>query len=110
MRHLLLGFLLLGQALCAAPRQLDDYRWEGVDRIVAIGDLHGDYDSYLSVLQSAGIVDEQAHWIAGQTHLVQTGDIPDRGPDTRRIITHMAGLAREAQKRGGRVHNLMGNH
>lgn len=110
MRELLFGLLLVGQALCAAPRQLDDYRWADVDRIVAIGDLHGDYDSYLAVLKAAGVVDDGGRWTAGATHLVQTGDIPDRGPDTRRIITHMAGLAKAAAKRGGRVHNLMGNH
>ena len=107
---LLLGLLVFAQALWAAPRQVDDYRWENVDRIVAIGDLHGDYDHYLAVLQAAGIVDRRGRWIAGDTHLVQVGDIPDRGPDTRRIIAHMAGLARQASKRGGRVHNLMGNH
>ncbi|HWS25117.1 MAG TPA: metallophosphoesterase [Xanthomonadales bacterium] len=110
MRYLLLGVLLLSQVLCAAPRQLDDYRWDQVDRIVAIGDVHGDYASYLGVLQSAGVVDARGRWMAGETHLVQTGDIPDRGPDTRRIIAHMAGLAKEAAQRGGRVHNLMGNH
>ncbi len=110
MRYLLLAILLIGQALGAAPRQLDDHRWDQVDRIVAIGDIHGDYDSYLTVLKSAGVVDERGRWIAGDTHLVQTGDIPDRGPDTRRIIAHMARLAKEAAKRGGRVHNLLGNH
>lgn len=110
MRYLLLAMLLVGQALWAAPRQIDDHRWENVARIVAIGDLHGDYASYLTALQAAGVVDRRGRWIAGDTHLVQTGDIPDRGPDTRRIITHMAKLAREAAKRGGRVHNLMGNH
>jgi len=109
-RYLLLVMLLLGQALWAAPRQVDAYRWEDVGRIVAIGDLHGDYDSYLTALQSAGLVDRRGRWAGGDTHLVQTGDIPDRGPDTRRIITHMARLAKEASKRGGRVHNLMGNH
>jgi hypothetical protein len=77
---------------------------------VAIGDIHGDYDAYIGVLQAAGIVDARGRWKAGATHLVQTGDIPDRGPDTRRIIEHMAALAKQAQKRGGRVHNLMGNH
>ncbi len=109
-RYWLLGLLLVGQTLVAAPRQIDAYRWDNVDRIVAIGDLHGDYNGYLAVLQAAGIVDGRGRWIAGDTHLVQTGDIPDRGPDTRRIMTHMAGLAKEARKRGGRVHNLMGNH
>jgi hypothetical protein len=109
-RILLFAILLLGQTVCAAPRQIDDHRWDQVDRIVAIGDLHGDYDSYLTVLKSAGVVDKSGRWIAGQTHLVQTGDIPDRGPDTRRIIAHMARLAKEAASRGGRVHNLLGNH
>lgn len=110
MRHLLFILLLLAEALGAAPRQIDAYRWEGIERIVAIGDIHGDYAAYLRVLQAAGIVDARGRWQAGATHLVQTGDIPDRGPDTRRIIEHMAALAKQAKKRGGRVHNLMGNH
>jgi len=109
-RFLLLALLLWCQAAWAAPRQVDEYHWENVDRIVAIGDVHGDYGNYLAALRAAGVVDAQGHWIAGDTHLVQTGDIPDRGPDTRRIIVHMGQLAKEAAKRGGRVHNLMGNH
>jgi hypothetical protein len=109
-RYLLFVLLLVAHASSAAPRQLDDHHWRDVGRIVAIGDLHGDYDSYMTVLQAAGVVDRRGRWIAGDTHLVQTGDIPDRGPDTRRIITHMARLAVQATKRGGRVHNLMGNH
>lgn len=110
MRPLLLILLFACGASLAAPRQVDDHRWEGVERIVAIGDLHGDYASYLAVMQAAGLVDKRGRWIGGSTHLVQTGDIPDRGPDTRRIINHMAKLARQAAKRGGRIHNLMGNH
>ncbi len=110
MRPLLLVLLFACGASLAAPRQVDDHRWEGVERIVAIGDLHGDYASYLAVMQAAGLVDKRGRWIGGSTHLVQTGDIPDRGPDTRRIINHMAKLARQAAKRGGRIHNLMGNH
>lgn len=109
-RHLLLGMLLLCQSLWAAPRQIDAYRWDKVDRIVAIGDVHGDYAAYLGALQGAGLVDRRGRWIGGEAHLVQTGDIPDRGPDTRRIIAHLATLSREAQKHGGRVHHLLGNH
>jgi hypothetical protein len=109
-RILLLALLLFAPTLWAAPRQVDEHHWTGVERIVAIGDLHGDYEGYLAVLKAAGIVDARGRWSAGETHLVQTGDIPDRGPDTRRIIAHMAGLAKEAARRGGRVHNLMGNH
>lgn len=109
--RVLLAALLFGVAAASAgPRQLDDYRWEGVDRIVAIGDLHGDYEGYIAILRGAGIVDGRDRWIAGETHLVQTGDIPDRGPDTRRIIDHLRQLERQARRRGGAVHHLVGNH
>jgi hypothetical protein len=57
MRILLLGLLLASQSLWAAPRQVDDLRWEGVERIVAIGDLHGDYAGYMAVLRASGLVD-----------------------------------------------------
>lgn len=97
-------------AVAAAPREISDHRWADVERIVAIGDLHGDYDGYIGTLRAAGLVDRRGRWAAGETHLVQTGDIPDRGPDTRRIIEHMAKLARHARRKGGRVHNLIGNH
>ena len=90
MRTLTLTMLLLlaSPELHAAPEKIDEHHWTGVERVVAIGDLHGDYDAYFTVLQAAGIVDAKGQWIAGATHLVQAGDIPDRGPDTRRIIAH----------------------
>jgi len=109
-RSLLLWLLLAFGTADAAPREISDYRWADVERIVAIGDLHGDYGNYMATLRAAGITDYRGRWTAGQTHLVQTGDIPDRGPDTKKIIEHMARLARQARRDGGRVHNLIGNH
>jgi len=110
MRYLALAFLLYaGQALGEA-RQIDDYHWEGVGRIVAIGDLHGDYAQYIETLRAAGLVDRKDKWAGGDTHLVQTGDIPDRGPDTAKIIEHIGTLDKQARRKGGRVHNLIGNH
>ena len=38
------------------------------------------------------------------------GDLPDRGPDTLKIIEHVRGLAKQAKRKGGRVHSLIGNH
>jgi len=94
----------------AAARQVDEYQWEGVNRIVAIGDLHGDFDNYLETLKLAGLVDRKGKWVGGDTHFVQTGDIPDRGPDTLKIIEHLENLEQQAQRKGGRVHSLIGNH
>gem|GEM_PF-178661 len=104
------GLLLLSNLAYAGAREIDGFRWEGVERIVAIGDLHGDYENYLEVLRIAGLIDKRGKWSAGKTHLVQTGDIPDRGPDSKKIIEHISKLARRAKKKGGRVHSLIGNH
>jgi hypothetical protein len=64
----------------------------------------------MAVLGAAGLVDKRGRWDGGTTHLVQTGDIPDRGPDTRRIIDHLRKLAEQAERDGGKVHMLIGNH
>ena len=98
------------QATMAEPRQVDSHTWEGVERIVAIGDIHGDYDNYIETLQLAGLINRRGRWIGEDTHLVQTGDIPDRGPDTRRIMAHIDKLMEQAEKDGGRIHRLIGNH
>lgn len=110
LKSLILIFILLPDLALAEARQIDDYQWEGVERIVAIGDIHGDYDNYMATLQAAGLVDRKGKWAAGETHFVQVGDIPDRGPDTLKIIDHISQLAKQAKRKGGRVHSLIGNH
>jgi hypothetical protein len=42
--------------------------------------------------------------------LVQTGDVLDRGPDSRKAVDLLRKLEREAQRAGGRVYALLGNH
>ena len=42
------------------------------ERVVAIGDIHGNYDGFVSILQRAGLVDDDVHWIGGTTTFVQT--------------------------------------
>lgn len=79
-------------------------------RLVAIGDVHGDPAHFLRVLQETGITDAAAKWIAGDTVLVQTGDVTDRGPDSRGVIRMIADLERQAPASGGRVVALNGNH
>jgi hypothetical protein len=102
--------LVLPGLLQAKAEKVDDYHWTGVERVVAIGDLHGDYQQYLKVMQSAGLINNKGKWSGGNTHLVQTGDVTDRGDDSRKIIDHLVKLAKEAKKKGGYVHMLIGNH
>lgn len=47
-------------------------------RIVAVGDLHGDYGNALKVLEMAGVVNENGSWTGDVDYFVQTGDIIDR--------------------------------
>ena len=79
-------------------------------RVVAVGDVHGSYDSFTAILRFAGILDEKARWAGGKAHLVQTGDLLDRGKDMRKVLDLVMRLEGEARKAGGRVHALLGNH
>jgi len=97
----------ISTAPAATPRQ--DV-WTGVERIVAVGDVHGDFETFVTVLQSAGLIDGNGNWIGGKTHLVQTGDVVDRGPDSRAVMDLLMKLQKQAAAAGGAVHCLIGNH
>ena len=84
--------------------------WTGIDRIIALGDLHGDYNNFVLILKGPGLVDSDLHWKGGRTHLVQVGDVMDRGPDARKILDLLKKLETEAEDSGGKVHLLIGNH
>ncbi|MFB0565363.1 MAG: metallophosphoesterase [Candidatus Aminicenantaceae bacterium] len=84
--------------------------WSGIDKIVAVGDIHGDYENFVTILKSTGLIDEKLHWTGGKTHLVQTGDIMDRGPDAKKVYDLIRKLEKEAAAAGGKVHMLIGNH
>lgn len=79
-------------------------------RIVAIGDLHGDHDVWRAIAGAAGLIDAKGRWSGGQAILVQTGDTVDRAPDSLKIIRDLMRLEREAKRAGGRVVVLVGNH
>ncbi|HVM37475.1 MAG TPA: metallophosphoesterase [Sphingomicrobium sp.] len=79
-------------------------------RIVAVGDLHGDYEAWRAIARAARLVDARGRWAGGNAILVQTGDITDRGPDSLRIIRELMQLQRAAPRKGGRVVVLVGNH
>jgi hypothetical protein len=78
--------------------------------VVAIGDVHGDFDDFVTILQRAGLIDGQHHWIGDQTTLVQVGDLLDRGPKPREVMDLLISLEKEAPKAVGRVVSLLGNH
>jgi tetratricopeptide (TPR) repeat protein len=107
---LFLGLLLLAPAGPAHAAEEQPWEWNGVSRVVAIGDVHGAFENMVAVLKTAGILDEKAKWKGGKAHLVQTGDVLDRGPHSRKAMDLLMELEEQAEKAGGRVHVLIGNH
>jgi hypothetical protein len=101
---------LAGSLALAAPVPDPKDDWQNIARVVAVGDIHGDKDAFAAVLSMAGIIDEQERWIAGNTHVVQIGDLPARGRQTRKAFEFIKRLEEEAESAGGRVHAIIGNH
>lgn len=79
-------------------------------KIIAIGDMHGDFIVYEKLMLASGLMDHDGNWAGDNTIFVQTGDIPDRGPDTRKIIESLQKLEGQAAAQGGRIIPMVGNH
>ena len=60
--------------------------------LIAVADLHGDWNKTLETFTLAGLIDAVGAWAAGSKHFVQTGDVVDRGPDSVKILTYLHGL------------------
>ena len=112
--------------------------YPAVERLVAIGDIHGDLKVTLSVLKLAEVIPQTStvddvdniHWSGGKSWVIQLGDQIDRcRPDDWEkncikdyddvvedegsnmvIIKLLLRLDDEARKVGGRVLGLLGNH
>ena len=111
-----------------------------VSKLVAIGDIHGDLSVAIKSLKLAGVISmsindnikdiSSINWIGGNTHVVQLGDQIDRvrpekffnnlcveennicedeGSDLK-IICLFERLHSQAQKQGGALISILGNH
>lgn len=78
--------------------------------LVAIGDVHGDFEDFCAILQRVQLIGEQHHWTGGNATFVQLGDLLDRGPKPREVLDLMMSLDAEAAKAGGHVLAILGNH
>lgn len=88
-------------------------------RIIVIGDLHADYIKTKNLFLKLKLIDVEERWIANppETTVVQLGDQVDGGGrglgesfGELELINFMEDLHLKAQKHGGGVYSLIGNH
>lgn len=98
--------------LLSVYSQKPDYRqkYNGIDSIIAISDVHGQYRKYIDILIANGVIDKGLNWKFGKGHLVFLGDAFDRGDQVTELLWHLFTLEKQASKAGGMVHVLLGNH
>ncbi|KAJ4977453.1 hypothetical protein NE237_002559 [Protea cynaroides] len=85
-------------------------RYPFPDRLIAIGDLHGDLHKFKECLKLARLTDGNDRWIGGNTTVVQIGDVLDRGGDELKILYFLEKLKHEASRSGGSIITMNGNH
>ncbi|MBL4746177.1 MAG: metallophosphoesterase [Flavobacteriaceae bacterium] len=84
--------------------------YKNIDTIVAISDIHGQYDLGLKILRNNHVLDLNNHWNLGKGHLVICGDVFDKGAKVTDFLWFIYHLEKQAASVGGRVHFLLGNH
>jgi hypothetical protein len=106
-----------GPAVERSQKKAEGASWERIERASeqeAIGDLNGSYKSFVAHLQARGLIEvrgEAIEWKGGNKRVVFVGDIlGDRNPTGLKVMESLARLNAEAQKQGGSVESLAGNH
>jgi hypothetical protein len=91
-------------------RSRTNQKYSKVSNITVISDIHGQYDLMVELLKNHGVIDENLNWNYGNGHLVINGDILDRGDKVTEILWLAFKLEQQANKAGGKLHYLLGNH
>ena len=104
------AFFLIALSFFTVDAGAEDWSADGVDRVVAISDVHGAYEAMVETLENVGILDSNLAWAGGKSHLVIVGDLLDRGPRSRDALDLLMRLETEAAAAGGDVQVLIGNH
>lgn len=101
-----------------------------VKRVIAIGDIHGDYNLAVKSFKLANLIDDDLNWIADpeDTVVVQVGDqidscrpipgvydcrkkrYPGDSADDIKCFNFFNEMNEKAQHVGGAVYSLLGNH
>ncbi len=84
--------------------------YEMPKKLIAISDIEGNFNAFVSFLKNNKIIDNNYNWIFGKGHLVLVGDFFDRGKNVMPVLWLIYKLETEAKKDQGAVHFVLGNH
>ncbi len=93
------------------------------NRIIVIGDIHGDYNIFIELLKLSKVIDNNLNWIGKNTYVIQMGDTLDgkrpdiildksylSKPGEIKINNLIISLDKQAKFYNGRVISILGNH
>jgi len=85
-------------------------RYEDGNKIFAVSDIESGYRTFRDLLITHKVIDKDLNWTFGNGHLVLVGDFVDRGFSTTQVLWFIYRLEQIAEKQGGMVHFIIGNH
>ena len=80
------------------------------EKIIAISDIEGCFKEFKDFLIANKVMDKHYKWTFGKGHLVTVGDFFDRGLQVTQTLWLIYSLEEQAEKAGGKVHFILGNH
>ena len=92
------------------PKEVKKLAYNGDFKIGAVSDIHGQYDTFIKLLRNNGVINKKNKWIFGNGHFVVVGDVFDRGPQVTEVLWFLYDLEKQAERKGGKLHMLLGNH
>lgn len=87
-----------------------EWKYEQTDSTFVMSDPHANIDAFVAILQAHKIIDDKYNWNFGKNRLMIIGDVFDRGDDVLPIFWLIYKIQGEAERAGGSVHFLLGNH
>lgn len=90
--------------------KIPETSYQGIPKILVIGDIHGSYPEFKELLVNNKVMDGHGQWTFGDGHLVLLGDLLDRGNGVTESLWLIQNLHEKASHAGGKVHLLLGNH
>lgn len=84
--------------------------YKSAEKLIALSDIESNYKTFRNFLVNNNVIDKNLNWTFGKNHLILNGDFIDRSYFATQVLWFIYKLEQEAEKAGGKVHFILGNH